>query len=92
MRGPVLGESLDPSKSSNTFLSSAADYPFINYYVIHQPRRESHEVYRRIRNRIFEAAVSSPEAAQLNAATAAAAAAAAAMAAVTAVKEPSKVR
>ena len=62
--------------------------------MIHQPPRESHEVYRRIRHRIFEAALTSPEAAQLNAASAAAAAAAAA-AALAAASSPtgsSKVR
>ena len=70
----------------------SADYPFINYYVIHQPHRESHEVYRRIRHRIFETALTSPEAAQLNAASAAGAAAAAALAAASSPTGSSKVR
>lgn len=56
----------------------AADYPFINYYVIHRPHRESHEVHRRIRQRVFEAALADPEGANSAASAAAAAAAAAA--------------
>ena len=75
----------------------AADYPFINYYVIHRPHRESHEVHRRIRQRVFEAALADPEAnsAASAAAAAAAAAALAAAAAAAAASSPtgsSKVR
>ena len=62
----------------------AADYPFINYYVIHRPHRESHEVHRRIRQRVFEAALADPEANSAASAAAAAAAAAALAAAAAA--------
>ena len=73
------------------FYLISADYPFINYYVIHRPHRESHEVYRRIRHRVFEAVLNSPDAAHLNAASAAAAAAAAAVAAASSPTGSSKV-
>ncbi len=49
------------------FSCFTAEYPFINYFVIHQARRECHEIFRQIRSHVFETTTAASE---LNAAVA----------------------